>query len=862
MFRKGVPINVTKALPLDSCIAKTYHQTKEEMVCGRTVLNHCQIVGQIAREILGRYPDFVKEALFPEGSELVAASHDVGKVSPYFQEKLYRNISGYQFNSLEPLRHVQDPSLEKAWGGHAGVSLVAAQSEKVGKFIPEVIGQHHGFSPQLGGKIAEDEVFGGEVWQERRGELLAELKKQLDAEWPEIETLLQARAIAGLTTVSDWIGSGSFFENPNSDWKSAISKAVNYAGFVKPKIIPDLSFQNLFGFSPRAIQSELFESVTQPGVYILEAPMGLGKTEAALYAAYQALSLKSATGIYFALPTQLTSNKIHTRVNQFLENILVPGCSHRRALLLHGNAWLTETEMGEEGKPGGSWFMSGKRGILAPFAVGTIDQALMAVMNVKHGFVRTFGLAGKVVILDEVHSYDAYTGTLLDELVTALRALQCTVIILSATLTMERRSALIENNVSQSAYPLISTSVTGQPSKEIPVAAQPDQTVSLIRGDDDSAVNEVLRRAEAGQQILWIENTVNEAQSIFSRLASRMTEMEADCGLLHSRFTRVDRDRSEAQWVSLYGKSGREHRTERGRILVGTQVLEQSLDIDADFMVTRFCPTDMLLQRLGRLWRHQENDDARPQTALREAWLIMPELKRATANPDHAFDRTAFVYSPYVLCRSLEVWDQLDSIAIPGDVRQCIEDTYKDRIETESMARWKEELLNGNSKKQRVGVNAMRGMAQIGLSTGGQTLPENKATTRYSEQESVQVLLFKKITTTDNGIMLTLHSGDQLEIPEGVKYLDKQQWRKLAVEIMRHVVNVAKHLAPRPISKKSISWLADYLYLGHLESESLVRVGIVKESDEIVLPDGGSSSDQYYLSYNNHLGYCTKKRGE
>ena len=121
--------------------------------------------------------------------------------------------------------------------------------------------------------------------------------------------------------------------------------------------------------------------------------MGLGKTEAALYAAYRMLESRQASGIYFALPTQITSNKIFERFNCFLDRVLAEECQHR-SLLLHSNAWLLDTDMGEDGRPGGAWFNQAKRGLLAPFAVGTIDQALMAAMNVKHGFVRAFGLAG------------------------------------------------------------------------------------------------------------------------------------------------------------------------------------------------------------------------------------------------------------------------------------------------------------------------------------------------------------------------------------------------------------------------------------------------------------------------------------
>src|SRR5690606_36898289 len=104
------------------------------------------------------------------------------------------------------------------------------------------------------------------------------------------------------------------------------------------------------------------------------------------------------SGIYFALPTQLTSNKIFDRLNAFLSNILDDDSP--KSKLLHSNAWLLNTNMGEEGAVGKSWFDGAKRGLLAPFAVGTIDQSLLSVINVRHHFVRSLGLMGKVVILD------------------------------------------------------------------------------------------------------------------------------------------------------------------------------------------------------------------------------------------------------------------------------------------------------------------------------------------------------------------------------------------------------------------------------------------------------------------------------
>lgn len=825
------------------------------------MLNHCQIVGEIAKELVRRLPATISQNVYPPGIELVAAIHDVGKVSPYFQAKLLRNITEGQPNAEKLLKQITDPSIEKQWGGHAGVSQVTVKAENVGRYVAEIVGQHHGFSPQVGARIATDEVFGGELWQALRRELLTELQRFFGCSWPDINTPQQARAIAGLVSVADWIGSGSFFENPQSDWKKSINKAVDNAGFVPPQIKSGLNFKALFGFSPRNIQQQFYQSITQPGVYILEAPMGVGKTEAALYAAYLALSQRAATGIYFALPTQLTSNKIQERVNQFLSTIIEVDDLHQKALLLHGSAWLAETEMGKDGKPGGSWFMQGKRGLLAPFAVGTIDQALMAVMNVRFGFVRAFGLVGKVVVLDEVHSYDTYTGTLLDELVLTLRELQCTVIILSATLTNERRAELIGREVVHFSYPLITASTSTQQVTEIPSAPPPEQRVILSQGSDKNAIEAVLQKAEEGQQVLWIENTVYEAQALFSILASRCAGMHVECGLLHSRFTKTERNSNESYWVSLYGKQSGEQRNKCGRILVGTQVLEQSLDIDADFLVTRFCPTDMLLQRLGRLWRHSSNDEIRPQGAKREAWFLRPTLAQAIENPDSAFGRTAFVYNPYILCRSQEVWDQLKEVKLPSQIRELIEATYEEREESELLSRWKNELVNGNRLKKRIGTTAMRGLAQIGLSSVGETLPESKATTRYGDQESVDVLLLRKISKSKEGVILVLMDGKTLHLPTGIKYRERAKWRALAAEISRQIVHVADFIAPDKVSRKSLSWLADYLYLGYPDEDCATqRVALVKYDDDLILADGRDASDKYHLSYNKRLGYQAIKR--
>lgn len=843
--------------PYATCPAKSFTAADGRILPGRSVESHCQIVGEVAKELIRRFP---LQDIFPKGAAYLAATHDIGKVSPTFFNKIMRSCL------LERIANI-NPDLEREWGGHAGVSQATAKAMGAPEYVPEILGQHHGFSPNLAGKKADAEVFGGAIWQKEREQLAKALSASLGESWPQVSSVAQARLLAGLTSVADWIGSGHHFEDPEAPWKEKITQALDDAGFVPVSYQQNLSFEQVFGFAPRLAQSTLIEQVSRPGVYVFEAPMGLGKTEAALYAAYQMLANGQASGIYFALPTQLTSNKIYERFNDFLNQVLAEDCSHR-SLLLHANAWLFDTELGEEGRPGGAWFNQSKRGLLAPFAVGTIDQALMAAMNVKHGFVRAFGLVGKVVILDEIHTYDAYTSTLLDALVSLLRELHCTIIILSATLNQERRQGILNRLVTSTGYPLITASQNDEhTAREVSVSAGTNSSVEIvIKSDESVAIEQVLLCAEQGQQVLWIENTVKEAQQRYLDIAARAADLGVACCLLHSRFTANDRQQIEDKWVSLFGKAGWKERHKQGRILVGTQVLEQSLDIDADFMVSRFAPTDMLLQRLGRLWRHSETP--RCSEATPQAWVLAPALGAAIEAPEAHFGASAYVYSPYVLCRSLEVWQNMKHIDLPKDIRSLIERTYVSRTEQNtSMSRWLRELEEGN--RHRKGLNTLRQLARIGLSEGGNTLPESKAQTRYSESESHEVLLLKAMTRNRAGdtATLTLLNGVQIELPLQRHKLTKPEWRQRTAELMRQIVNVPQGDNPNALSMETLKsfGLGHCFYLGNPdwpEDESILRVALVDASDRLQGVEHNDIHDKHALEYRDDLGYrVIKNRG-
>jgi CRISPR-associated endonuclease/helicase Cas3 len=485
----------------------------------------------------------------------------------------------------------------------------------------------------------------------------------------------------------------------------------------------------------------------------------------------------------------------------------------------------------------------------------------MAVMNVKHGFVRAFGLAGKVVVLDEVHSYDSFTGTILDELVKGLRELGCTVIILSATLTDERRRELLgsQETAPVLAYPLISyVREEEETPNEIPVEVPETRHVAIHRiADEAVAIEEILKRAEQGQQVLWIENMVDEAQSLYEKLAARAGECDVETGLLHSRFVQADREANEGKWVKLYGTEGRELRRKQGRILIGTQVVEQSLDIDADFLVTRLCPTDMLLQRMGRLWRHPATDPYRPNDARPELWLLTADYNTVLANHKTELRKSVPVYDPYVLLRTLEVWKNLTTVNLPGDIRRLVEKTYKDQHENGLLRKLKSEL-----EKER---DKLKNRARLGISTGGRTAPDTEKSTRYSEQETLDILLLQSVKKNDDGsLSLIFPDKEQIDLLKGLKRKDSKEWRKRAAALNRHIVTVPKKRAPLAPHPKFLELFQDYIYTGKdlwdEEKNNVLRIAIVNKSNMLEGYDGAAIIGDYGLSYDKMKGYRTEKK--
>jgi CRISPR-associated endonuclease/helicase Cas3 len=693
-------------------------KTTQDNKPGISVFEHMVNVGCVARSMSEAAPELLTRFQLDAATVgALAALHDLGKISPGFQRKCEAWLES---NGLSKTARngVWDTAMESDHGKitHAAVQKYLTDNgvdRKAGKYLSAVLGGHHGrlsppndrgFMPR--GQITENSS--GIDWVKERNSAAEAVLSMFGPDLAGLAVDDMSPALwwlAGLTSVADWIGSDERYfsveygmEGPHV--VEVVKRCLAEIGCVRPQIVTGLSFHDLFydaqrpdlQFAPNDMQSVAIAAITGPGVYVIEAPMGMGKTEAALGAAYQLLADGKAHGIYFALPTQATSNRMHLRMAEFVNRIAPEATGSR---IIHGNSWLMDQSAAlnpvatisdtaeDDARTGRDWFSSAKRALIAPFGVGTIDQALLGVVAAKHFFVRHFALADKVVILDEVHSYDLYTGTLIDRLIETLEGLGCTVIVLSATLSGKRRGQIVsipdDNNinVAEHPYPLIAGRRDGDVFE--PVAATPPapRDIEVSFNSEKDAISEAIEVAQQGGCVIWICNTVDVAQQQY-RHFRKQAEGRFSIGLLHSRFPFWRRDELESEWMTRLGKDST---TRCGSILVSTQIVEQSVDLDADLLITELAPTDMLLQRMGRLWRHERENRpvSKPRMCIIEEEKSLDEFQHMGAKEIvEALGGKAHVYDPYVLLRSLVVWQGIkQSVSIPKQIRRLIEATYE-----------------------------------------------------------------------------------------------------------------------------------------------------------------------------------------
>lgn len=446
--------------------------------------------------------------------------------------------------------------------------------------------------------------------------------------------------LAGFCSVTDWLGSRSdevnfcYKADPVDDLRDYFEqkcredapRVLVLAGINgKPK--PFVGVKKLLGnHQPRQLQTLVDVLPVTSGLTIVEAPTGSGKTEMALAYAWRLLAANHADSIVFAMPTQATANAMLQRLERIATTLFE---DKPNLILAHGHARYnrdflklkqtgkTVQEDEEAWVQCNEWLgQSRKRIFLGQIGICTVDQVLVSVLPVKHRFVRGFGVGRSVLIVDEVHAYDTYMYGLLEAVLKAQHDMGGSSILLSATLPQSLKNQLlattgkaIKPSQSLSPYPLISWSdgksnhTFTLPDSEQPPLRQVQIECHGSEGllPDSALCQRIIEAAEQGAQVAIICNLVDVAQQL-ARDLQKLTTLPVD--IFHARYCLHDRQKKEQIVLNHYGVYG--ERTS-GRILVGTQVIQESLDIDLDWIVTQLCPVDLLFQRMGRLHRHEHS---------------------------------------------------------------------------------------------------------------------------------------------------------------------------------------------------------------------------------------------------------------
>lgn len=460
--------------------------------------------------------------------------------------------------------------------------------------------------------------------------------------------------LAGIGVLADWIGSNvNYF--PYEDkllpldeyWRRARCNAIAAMERVGVLPVPSVQqrslgelFPNIGRFEPTPLQKRVAELPLGKGpqLFILEDVTGAGKTEAAVLLAHRLMAAGLGEGIYMGLPTMATSNAMYERVEEVSKRlfaakpslVLAHSARHlsapfRRTILPFDASRDLDYAQDEQSASARctAWLADGrKKSLLANVGVGTIDQALQSILCSKHQSLRLLGLFRKILIVDEVHACDAYMSVLLRTLLTFHRSMGGSAILLSATLPKEMRQefsdAFCEGagqpppELTSEHYPLL-TQVGGPEAAEYPLGTRPELKrciqIRWLSAPPEGVEKVLLEAVEGGRCVCWIRNTVADARTAYTALLGKIPEERLE--LFHARFALGDRLAIERRVIERFGKdSTAEQRA--GRVVIATQVVEQSLDLDFDLMISDLAPVDLLIQRAGRLCRHTRDGQGNP----------------------------------------------------------------------------------------------------------------------------------------------------------------------------------------------------------------------------------------------------------
>lgn len=642
---------------------------------------------------------------FPAGLKaafaLLVALHDLGKIGDGFRNMI-------RLGAAQTLRHWE---LTEAWLlGDDGLRGRLGADGHVWRALVGAVAGHHGRPSK------QDERY----FPRYRARAGAEAARDVPAVvadllvlWPDasLAGLTRAEAkrlswwLSGLTVAADWVGS-------NPDWFPARVPALGLAGYLErareqaATAVREAGLQGaglrrgaLFDFALRPMQVAARDIALPNGPMLafIEDETGAGKTEAALILAQRMLAAGKGRGLYVALPTMATADAMFARAETVMGRLFeTPSLT-----LAHGRASLSERFRDVVGRrtPGDEeardpeevtcapWLADNRRrALLADVGIGTVDQALLSVMPTRFSALRIWALSSKILIVDEAHevSGDHYMAELLAALLRAHAAQGGSAILLTATLPLGQREALAHAFAEGAGLDWPEDADRSYPALSIPGCAarrdfcQAPGSKGPVRVERLSTAGEAVdllaAAAAQGAACVWVRNAVDEAIAAVEALRAR----GVPASLLHARLALCDRKRIEAAELARFGRAGEGR---QGRVLVATQVVESSLDLDFDVMVSDLAPVAALIQRAGRLWRHmaERPRDRRP----------VPEPVLYILSPDpsvvsdarwlvEVLGQGAWVYPVADQWRTAEVLFRTGTIESPAGLRALVEAVHSE----------------------------------------------------------------------------------------------------------------------------------------------------------------------------------------
>lgn len=645
--------------------------------------------------------------------------------------------------------------------------------------------------------------------------------------------------ISAVIVLADWVGSSTQYF-PRISKQMCVDEYWHQHALVKAKlslsvfpppstVAPFSGIRTLFPFiqQPTPLQQKALEldiDKEGPQLFILEDVTGAGKTEAALILTHRLMASGKAKGLYFGLPTMATANAMFDRMSESWLALYQPDL--RPSLVLAHSArglmdrfsqslWLgdlTGSEEPDDKQPSSqgcaAWFAdSNKKALLAEVGVGTLDQAMMAVMPFKHNNLRILGLNNKILLADEIHACDAYMSRVLESLIEKQASDNNCTILLSATLSQQQRDRLIaafaKGAKSRVEAPLLGygdypwlTQVTSSTviSRHVETRQEVERSVKVrwMHGEQE-CIARIEQAVNQGKCIAWIRNSVDDAIRVYRQLLVRGVVPAENLLLFHSRFAFYDRQRIENLALSQFGKKGATQRA--GKVLIATQVIEQSLDIDVDEMISDLAPVDLLIQRAGRLQRHirdcngllkASGQDERPSPELlifapewddapREDWLSGAMRNSAYVYPDHGR-----------MWLTQRVLREQGEIRMPQSARLLIESVYGEEVDIPEGFAKTEQLQEGKYYCDRAFAKQNTINFASGYSPESSDFLPDKLSTRLAE-ESVSLWLAKIIDGTVRPYAPGDHAWEMsaLRVREGWWKKHKDEFETLEGEMLR-----------------------------------------------------------------------------